>query len=203
MTIFIETKVDECSTVASTLEVSEVAFNTLLADYYFGETDLLFTEKRERTYNAKAPRKTELLALSNSGFEEMLKMFEDEGKEIIKLAQERNQRLIEKQNEAMEVFQKSKAVRRLVSLPVFEETELGTPRATIHITPPHDNIVERSANMYNTLVEGFPGKVEGDIEWIKTRLTKLRAVVNQTKDNLDKVWEAFYEMSKITIIRET
>ena len=192
MTIFTESKLEENATLTSAPEISEVAFNTLLSEYYFGETDLLFTENHERTYNARASRKSELLALSNSGFEDMLKMFEEEGKEIIKLAQERNQRLKEKQAEALDVFHKSKAVRRLVSLPLYEDTELTSLRATINIIPPQDNIVERSRNLYNTLADAFPGKVEGDIEWIKSRLRKLKVVVSETKENISKVYEALY-----------
>ena len=186
MTIFIENRLQ---TETFPLENQEVTFSTLIFGYYFGETDLLFAENKERTYNTKASKKAELLALSKEGFESMLKMFEDEATEIMNLAYRRDLRIKENQTEAIDVFINSKAVRRLISLPQFNDLEFEQV-GKITVIPPQDNAGVKPKNMFNLIVDENPNKVESDIDWITKKVRKLKSVVSETKENLCKICEA-------------
>jgi CRP-like cAMP-binding protein len=177
MTIRLETK-------------EEVPFNTLIQRYYFGETDLLFSENKERTYNAKATKKSELLALSKSDFESMLKMFEEESVEIMNLAYSRNLRLKEKKTEAIELYLKSRAYRKLVSLPAHENDSPNKLGSKINIIPPDSSEDQKSRNMYNSVLENKLGKVESDIIWTKRKLKSLKSSVNEAQECLSKICEA-------------
>ncbi|OMJ85063.1 hypothetical protein SteCoe_13718 [Stentor coeruleus] len=173
----------------------EVLFNALVAGYYFGETDLLFSESRERSYNSKAAKKAELLSLPKEGFESMLKMFEEEGTQIMTMAYNRNLRLREKQQEAIEIYNKSQAVRRLVSIPISEDFDMNTgPIASINVIPADTSEVQEEAtqtrNMYNAIIEDKMGKVESDIVWTKRKLKNLKYVVSEARENLTRVYEA-------------
>lgn len=175
------------------IDLEEVPFNTLISGYYFGETDLLFSENRERSYNAKVVKKAELLALSKEGFESMLKTFEEESVEIMNLAYNRNLRLKEKQIEASEIFKKSQVVRRLVSLPLFQDPEFeNLPQTKINIIPAENESQYelKSKNMFKSILEDKLGVVESDIVWTKRKLKSLKTVIKEASQNLNKLSEA-------------
>lgn len=179
----------------------EIPFNVLKRGYYFGETDLLFSESCERSYNAKAVQKTELLVLSKEGFEAVLKRFEDESTQIMNLACNRNLRLKEHQQEATNIYMQNKMFRKHISFPAQQDEQLTTDRnfasGGIHVISP-DGIVEgeeinNTRNMYNSIIEDKLGKVESDIDWTKKKLKMLKGSLEEAKENLDKVLEKLDE----------
>ena len=98
----------------------EVPFNILSKSYYFGETDILFSEGKERSFTVKSITKSELLSLDHMDFENMLKKFEDESLEIMTLAQQRNDRLSSKKEEALKNYLEKNEYKRFRSFPVID-----------------------------------------------------------------------------------
>lgn len=97
----------------------EVQFNTLSGEYYFGETDILFSEGKERSFSVKSLGSCELLSLDHTDFENMLKKFEEESIEIMTLAHQRNQRLENKKNEALQKYFEKTELRKIRSFPAL------------------------------------------------------------------------------------
>lgn len=184
----------------NTAELIEIPFNLLKKGYFFGETDLLFSECCERSYNAKAVQKTELLVLSKEGFEAVLKRFEDESTLIMDSACKRNLRLKEHQQDAVEVYIQNKMFRKHISFPSQQEDQATTDRnngpGSIHVfnvDGVNENEDLRGRNMYNSIIDDNMGKVESDIEWAKKKLKVLKDNLQEAKENLDKVLEALSE----------
>lgn len=95
----------------------EIAFNQLPSNYYFGETDILFSEGKLRSFGVKTNEKCQLLLLDHLDFESLLKKFEEESLEIMSLAHTRNQRLQEKKNLALEAYMEHLDYKKLTSMP--------------------------------------------------------------------------------------
>ena len=172
----------------------EIPFKTILAEYFFGETDLLFSENRERTYNVKASLKSELLALSKEGFESMLKNFEEESTEIMNMAYNRNIRIKESLNHAIDIYNNNKIIMRNLSFPhLIPNTEASSLQtARINIIPPEaegTTDVSKTKNMYDVIIEEKLGKVESDIVWTKKKLRDLTENITEAKDVLTRVCE--------------
>jgi CRP-like cAMP-binding protein len=174
----------------------EIPFNLLKQGYYFGETDLLFSESSERSYNAKATQKTELLVLSKEGFETLLKRFEDESTLIMNLACGRNVRLKEHQQAAVDIFLQNKMFRKHISFPMQvddqETTDRGFLTSSIHVIPANtvnENDEFKTRNVYNTFIEDKLGKVESDIDWTKKKLKILKSNLQEARENIIKVIE--------------
>lgn len=174
----------------------EIPFNLLKQGYYFGETDLLFSESSERSYNAKATQKTELLVLGKEGFEAILKRFEDESTQIMNLACSRNVRLKEHQQAAIDIFLQNKMFRKHISFPMQvddqETTDRGFITSSIHVIPSNtvnENDEFKTRNMYNTFIEDKLGKVESDIDWTKKKLKMLKSNLQEARENIIKVIE--------------
>lgn len=77
----------------------EPGYHIVKADYYFGEEDMLFTEKHEST--VKTILNSEFLTLSKGYFDELLATFEAEGMEILAAAEERRARIKEHKEAAL------------------------------------------------------------------------------------------------------
>ena len=98
----------------------EIQFNTLSDSYYFGETDILFSPGKERSFSVKSITKCELLSFDHIDFENMLKKFEEESIEIMTLAHQRNQRLENKKTKAIEDYIQRTELKTMRSFPVLE-----------------------------------------------------------------------------------
>jgi CRP-like cAMP-binding protein len=106
----------EVSMIA-TVSNEEICFNTVTNNYYFGETDILFSEAKERAFTTKSLLKCELLSLDHLDFESMLKKFEEESIEIMELAHQRNQRLQDKKEKAIKVHTEDRQLKTIRSFP--------------------------------------------------------------------------------------
>ena len=95
----------------------EIAFNQLPVNYYFGETDILFSEGKLRNFGVKTTEKCQLLLLDHLDFESLLKKFEEESLEIMTMAHDRNRRLLEKKNMAIEAYMGQLEYKKLTSMP--------------------------------------------------------------------------------------
>jgi len=113
----------EIAMVMTTNEGTEIAFNIITSGYYFGETDILFSDSKEHSCSVKAQQNSELLAFHRNDLENLLKTFEEESLEILGLAQQRNARLEEKRQEAERQYLEKKQVKRFRSFPVVDFTK--------------------------------------------------------------------------------
>jgi CRP-like cAMP-binding protein len=102
----------------------EVPFNQLPCSYYFGETDILFSEGKHREFGVKTTSKCHLLLLDHLDFENLLKKFEEESLEIMTLAHERNKRLLEKKDLALQAYEQQLDYKKLKSMPSEKMPEL-------------------------------------------------------------------------------
>lgn len=98
---------------------TEISFNILSHSYYFGETDILFSEGKQRMCSVKCLGKCELLLFDHIDFENMLKKFEEESLEIMTLAHQRNQRLEMKKEDAIKHYLEKNEMRKLRSFPAL------------------------------------------------------------------------------------
>ncbi|CAG9335933.1 unnamed protein product [Blepharisma stoltei] len=100
-------------------EDTKIPFNFLSEGYYFGETDLLMNENHERSFSVKALKRTELLVLPNDDFENVLQNFEEEGLSILMAAKDRQSRLKERAEQAIEEYKSKSRIKRFQSFPVL------------------------------------------------------------------------------------
>jgi len=90
--------------------VGEPGYHTVKADYYFGEEDLLFADKHLST--VKTMLNSEFLTLSKANFDKLLANFEAEGLEIVAAAENRNMRIKEHREAALQAAaDKAKVIR--------------------------------------------------------------------------------------------
>lgn len=68
---------------------STIPYLELSADYYFGETDLLFSENKTRMNTVKTIEESEFLTLSSDNFYQLITTFDDEAIEICSIAKQR------------------------------------------------------------------------------------------------------------------
>lgn len=176
----------EVAMMTSISEGESIPVNILSDGYYFGEIDLLFSENKNRANDVKAISDTELLTLPVADFENMLRMFPEESIEILALAQQRNQRLKEKIEEAEKEFIEAKKIKRFKSFPnqIWSKEEfLQNMRKTIKCDqeeyeinnptddekneePGEDAHLNEFKNEETTEVELSP-KVSNEIGWIE------------------------------------
>lgn len=99
---------------------TEIIFNILSGSYYFGETDILFSEGKQRSCSVKCLGKCELLLFDHIDFENMLKKFEEESLEVMTLAHQRNERLETKKQDAIKHYSEKNEIRKIRSFPAIE-----------------------------------------------------------------------------------
>jgi CRP-like cAMP-binding protein len=82
-------------------------YGNLAENYYFGEVDILFSEKKNYLASVFTETGCELLSLSREKFEEMIEKFEDEAIEICMKAKERLERMNKRQEEIINAVEKT------------------------------------------------------------------------------------------------
>ena len=152
--------------------------------YYFGETDLLFSNKKCYLHTVYTLNGCELLTLSRESFEEMLEIFEDEAIKICLIARERYERTIKKIKEALIEIDSRFTVTYHLSLPEKTSINISELKVNSGYSKDLESVVSNASVFSRISSEKATDKEFED----------LKRSIESTKTNIRQIKQLSYKM---------
>lgn len=167
--------------------------------YYFGETDLLFSENKTHLHSTKTSNSCEFLTLSNEHFYLMLRSYQDQAIRICQKAEERLERLNIQESEAESRYRSSFPIDKRRTYPkmtqlfnkdrlkrIVDSQSSGSLKA-----PEPNNLFKKIVNSKLKTTE-IDGKVARDhVKELEVEVYDLRETLENLQNIIEKKYPKF------------
>lgn len=168
------------------------------SDYYFGEMDLLFSEKKIRMNTVRTVEECEFLTLNCDNFFLLLTTFEDEAVEICMKSKDRLERANMRYIDALYNIEHKLPIKKTRSLPKNQGNEESHGRFSSYHPFPEKESPHKNLNLFNKIIE-TKYKIKDNrmtniirkIDEMEDNSYELRYLAEQIKDEMSRKYPRF------------